>query len=91
MPSAHKEQKLNVPVINISALVSANPNPEAVKKTVAEIGKACLEWGFFYIVEHGLEPEFIERVQSVTREFFNKPKDFKRTVARTEVSAYTSI
>jgi len=77
------EQKLNVPIIDISSLVSPTSQPDELRKTVAEIGKACEEWGFFYIVGHGIDPSFIQRVQALSRDFFERPKEFKKTVGRT--------
>jgi isopenicillin N synthase-like dioxygenase len=85
MPIAKPEQKLNIPIVDISSLVSPNSSPEAVKETNEAIGKACREWGFFYIVGHGVKASFIEKVQALSREFFRKPKEFKQMVARSEV------
>ena len=87
MPSLKTNQKLNVPIINIESLIEPNSSKDSVTETVRAIGTACKDWGFFYIVGHGVAPEFIERVQELSREFFRKPKEFKKTVSRTEVSS----
>ena len=88
---SYKQEKLNVPVINIAALIVPGSKSEDVAATVAAIGSACREWGFFYIVGHQLHPNFIQDVQRLSRQFFQKPKEFKRNVARTAVSQLIHI
>jgi len=78
--------KLKVPIINLAPLLVPGSSEEDVRATVADIGRACQEWGFFYAVGHQVELDFIKEVQHLCRQFFQKPKEYKRTVARTAVS-----
>ena len=48
-----------------------------------EIGKACEDWGFFQIVNHGISTKSIETLWNDTRNFFSLPKNQKRSLNRT--------
>jgi isopenicillin N synthase-like dioxygenase len=65
---------VGLPVIDISALVAGTSARHGV---AAEIGEACREFGFFYIVGHGVEEDLQERLERFSREFFAQPVDRK--------------
>ena len=48
-----------------------------------EIGKACEDWGFFQIVNHGISTKSIETLWNDTQNFFSLPKNQKRSLNRT--------
>ncbi|WP_327118470.1 isopenicillin N synthase family oxygenase [Nocardia sp. NBC_01730] len=66
-----------VPVIDIST------RAEGIGRAALAdaIGTACADSGFFVIVGHGVRPELIERMYSVTKEFFRLPDAEKNDVA----------
>ncbi|MDQ3566141.1 MAG: 2-oxoglutarate and iron-dependent oxygenase domain-containing protein [Pseudomonadota bacterium] len=35
-----------------------------------QIGQACREYGFFYIVGHGVDEELPQRLERLSRQFF---------------------
>jgi len=82
-----------VPVIDVAPLIAASKDPSknaaqlqaAVDKVVQEISDACKNWGFFYTVGHGIDPDFVQTVRKESAKFIYKPKEFKRTVIRREV------
>ncbi|CAM0884673.1 unnamed protein product [Alopecurus aequalis] len=39
---------------------------------------ACQEWGFFQVVNHGIEHELLDEMEAVAREFFMLPLEEKR-------------
>jgi isopenicillin N synthase-like dioxygenase len=47
----------------------------------AEIGRACEEIGFVSVVGHGVDPELLERMEELSRAFFDRPAAEKRAVA----------
>ncbi|KAK6938443.1 Non-hem dioxygenase N-terminal domain [Dillenia turbinata] len=63
---------VHVPVISLSL-------PHDV--LVCEIDKACSEWGFFLITDHGIPGPLIERLQEVGQEFFKLPQEEKEKYA----------
>lgn len=65
-----------VPVIDLSSLSGDD--------LVAEIGRACEEWGFFQVVNHGVAAETREKLDSVARKFFALTTEEKRKVRRDE-------
>lgn len=65
-----------LPVINIAPLRAG----EDAAETAAEIGRACRELGFFYIVGHGLEG-LIAELDAEARRFFALPEERKMEIA----------
>ena len=63
-----------VPVIDIGALVAGTAGRRAVAD---EIGRACRECGFFYVVGHGVDEALGERLEQLSRRFFAQPLEEK--------------
>src|SRR6266581_4997131 len=59
--------QLQIPVIDVSALVSGKEDRHEV---AGRIGQACRDWGFFYIVGHGVDEHLQRRLEEVSRQFF---------------------
>jgi isopenicillin N synthase-like dioxygenase len=75
-----KEARMStIPVIDIAPLLSGAP--EQAHAVVAELGHACRDVGFFYIVGHGLPPELRARVFDISRTFFSSPASVKDAAA----------
>jgi isopenicillin N synthase-like dioxygenase len=67
-----------VPVIDIGALFG---DDETAQLRVARaIRSACVEWGFFYISQHGIDASLIAELAAVSREFFALPADEKSAI-----------
>lgn len=67
-----------VPIIDIAPLVARAPERVEVAR---QIGEACRECGFFYIVGHGLESQLFERLTESSRRFFALPTAEKQLIA----------
>lgn len=78
MTDQHLAEFSEVPVIDIGPLVSGGAERAAVAD---ELGRACRECGFFYIVGHGVDPELIARLEALSREFFALPTDEKMKIS----------
>ncbi|PIN04918.1 Iron/ascorbate family oxidoreductase [Handroanthus impetiginosus] len=66
----------SLPIIDFSALTANDPDQRS--KAIHDVGKACQEWGFFILVNHGI-PEFLmNSLATATREFFNLPETEKK-------------
>lgn len=57
----------HIPIIDVGDLVSASQGRHAVAE---QIGRACRESGFFYIVGHGVDGALQARLQELSRRFF---------------------
>ncbi|RZC49473.1 hypothetical protein C5167_017909 [Papaver somniferum] len=72
-----------VPVIDLQKLLS----PEPVRTGDLELDKlhsACKEWGFFQVVNHGVDILLVEKVKSEIQGFFNLPMDEKKKLWQEE-------
>lgn len=67
-----------IPVINVSPL--RDGNQEKAKSVGKEIRKAAEEVGFFYICNHGIPIEVIDKAYNATIDFFARPRSFKDKV-----------
>jgi len=54
---------------------------------ISDIGKACEEWGFFQIVNHGVSSELCREVEIEAKKFFGLELEEKRKVKRDEVNS----
>lgn len=66
-----------IPVIDIGPLVSERHDGGDLAKIAAQLGQACREHGFFYIIGHGVEEELQERLESASRRFFAQEQEAK--------------
>ncbi|RLN42365.1 protein SRG1-like [Panicum miliaceum] len=67
----------NLPVIDMSRLL----NPEFSEEETAKLGSACEHWGFFQLVNHGLDGGFLQQIKADITEFFSLPLEEKLAVA----------
>jgi len=79
-----KPDPKSLPVIDISALVMENPTEEALNLTAQAINEACRNWGFFYIINHGVSENLQEQLESLTEEFFALPLEQKLKISISE-------
>jgi isopenicillin N synthase-like dioxygenase len=63
-----------IPVVDMAAGVGA---------AAEEIGRACREHGFFYVVGHGVDEALQARLEEHSREFFAQDLDTKLRIAMT--------
>ncbi len=73
-----QDHSSHIPIIDISALVSGREDRHEVAAT---IGQACHDFGFFYIVGHGVDEPLQRRVEEVSQEFFAQDLETKLEIA----------
>ena len=62
-----------LPVVDIANAEAAAP----------AIDRACREFGFFYVVGHGVDPSLLSALDDAARSFFERPDDEKAKIAMT--------
>ncbi|KAL5728080.1 hypothetical protein ACHQM5_001203 [Ranunculus cassubicifolius] len=55
----------DVPIIDLSLL--SNGDEEELKK----LDRACIDWGFFQLINHGIAEELLQRMKDASSKFFN--------------------
>jgi isopenicillin N synthase-like dioxygenase len=75
----------SVPVIDMASYskasaAAAEPPPSAL---VNEVALACEQWGFFQVVNHGLDAGLRSRAEDQQRAFFALPRHAKEALRRT--------
>ena len=68
-----------LPEIDVAPLLSAGGADDA--RVGAAIDAACTETGFFYLTGHGLDPDLLNRLDSLARRFFEMPESDKESIA----------
>ena len=67
------------PMIDIGSLFEKK---EADASLLKQLESACTDWGFFYIRNHHVAPELIEKFRAKSEEFFRLPSHVKKEVKR---------
>src|ERR1051325_2616967 len=65
---------LSIPIIDIRALLHATDD---CREVAAQIGQACRECGFFYVVGHGVDEQLQHQLEAVSRAFFAQDEETK--------------
>ena len=68
-----------VPTIDVGALQRGEYPPALVE----DVAAACADWGFFQVVNHGVDPELRARAEEQQRVFFDLPRAVKEPMRRT--------
>ncbi|GFP86790.1 leucoanthocyanidin dioxygenase [Phtheirospermum japonicum] len=66
----------SLPTIDFSLLTSAHPHQRS--KTLDDMAKACQQWGFFVLVNHGIPETLLKAIVEGSLEFFELAEDEKR-------------
>ncbi|KAK6124120.1 hypothetical protein DH2020_042146 [Rehmannia glutinosa] len=62
-----------IPIIDMQNLF----DPDSMDSELDKLHKACQEWGFFHVINHGVDSEVIEIMKLEIQEFFNLPIEEK--------------
>ncbi|KAK3189768.1 hypothetical protein Dsin_029329 [Dipteronia sinensis] len=79
--SSSPTDDIHIPIINLSKLMKANNNTTTADEFHTEIVNlttACQEWGFFQVVNHGIDLSLLESIEMVAKDFFMLPLEEKQ-------------
>ncbi|MBY0546680.1 MAG: hypothetical protein K2W95_05280 [Candidatus Obscuribacterales bacterium] len=68
---------IKLPVIDVSPLTTRSAGENIV---AAQIGEACRDMGFFYIVGHGIDVALQTRLEELSKKFFAQSKEAKMDI-----------
>ncbi|KAM7481695.1 hypothetical protein LguiB_006278 [Lonicera macranthoides] len=66
----------SIPTIDFSLLTMGSPDQRS--KVIHDLGKACQEWGFFLVINHGVPEGLAKGVFDAADEFFNLKDEEKK-------------
>ncbi|KIW28390.1 uncharacterized protein PV07_08058 [Cladophialophora immunda] len=77
-----------IPIIDLAAMVSPDPEQRALEKLVADIKDACTRVGFFVIRNHGIDWKIVEDAFAAVEEFFGLPLEKKMAVHQSKSPSF---
>ncbi|CAM6118950.1 unnamed protein product [Calypogeia fissa] len=66
-----------IPVIDMAVLDHEDRSSSGFKKMRESMARACENWGFFTLINHGIDASLLEKVKEVSIGFFRKPEEEK--------------
>ncbi|KAF9607126.1 hypothetical protein IFM89_032242 [Coptis chinensis] len=72
------DNSLEIPVIDLSRLL----DQQYACDELAKLHSACLDWGFFQLINHGVREEVIEKMKVDTEDFFRLPLKEKKAYSQ---------
>ncbi|XP_009109220.2 protein SRG1 isoform X2 [Brassica rapa] len=66
--------RTKIPIIDMNLLCSLTSMDAEIHK----LDLACKDWGFFQLVNHGMEKGFLDKFKSEIQDFFNLPMEEKK-------------
>lgn len=69
-----------LPVVDVGPLLRADAEPRERERVVKEIGDACMEVGFFYVCNHGVDASLQVRLEEAFAQFVGLPREEKRQI-----------
>ena len=85
LPVAKKILPTTIPVIDLGAM---HGDPGARKALGEKIAQACADLGFFYIVNHGIDPMHLDELYVAAERFFALSEAEKMSVALSSATSY---
>ncbi len=74
-PSAH------LPLIDIGPLMTGQANDVDAEAVARQVDQACRSLGFFRIIGHGIDHSLMQRMDRLSRQFFDQPNEVKAAIA----------
>ncbi|XP_002265816.1 2-oxoglutarate-dependent dioxygenase 19 isoform X1 [Vitis vinifera] len=77
------EPQHSIPIIDFSLLTSGDPDQRS--RAIQDLDQACLEWGFFMLINHGVPESLMTGMIEACRGFFDLTEEEKREFQGTHV------
>ncbi|KAL3329636.1 hypothetical protein AABB24_033804 [Solanum stoloniferum] len=70
------DYSISIPTVDFSLLTSIDPHQRS--QAINNLNKACQDWGFFMVVNHGIQESLMKKVIDGTQGFFNLKEEEKK-------------
>ncbi|KAK7286912.1 hypothetical protein RJT34_22266 [Clitoria ternatea] len=80
----NNNDNINIPVIDMKHVYCDDKRLR--EETLERVSEACREWGFFQVVNHGVEHELMREAREVWRGFFHQPIQVKEKYANSPLT-----
>jgi isopenicillin N synthase-like dioxygenase len=80
-PNLADNRGQSIPIINIAPLICGTEDRRVVAE---EIGRACRDCGFFYVVGHGVDVRLQEQLERLSQQFFAQDIEAKMEIRMRE-------
>ncbi|KAM5548047.1 codeine O-demethylase-like [Rosa sericea] len=77
LPNASVEL-MDVPVIDLGLLTPSSISVEELDKLISALSRGCC----FHVINHGMTPEFLDKLREITKQFFAIPVEEKQKYMR---------
>lgn len=75
-----------IPIVDFGPFLSGDLSER--RRVAGTIAQACRHIGFFYIVNHGVAPELIDRTLAQAKRFFDQPIEVKQRISITKSACH---
>lgn len=65
----------NIPIIDLAPLQDNHVDECKRRHIITAIADACKNWGVFQLVNHGIQPDVIEKARAQARQVFELPNE----------------
>jgi isopenicillin N synthase-like dioxygenase len=86
MTIPQESQDAHIPVIDIEAIRGGTATTAEIDKVVNQIRAACVDTGFFQIINHGISPDLQRSVFQASKKLFDLPGSEKIAMQRDNYS-----
>lgn len=80
----HTNKHENIPLIDLHLLFADDKTVR--DRTMDSLSRACREWGFFQVVNHGVSVDLMRQTREVWRQFFELPLETKQEYANDPIT-----
>ncbi|XP_031260387.1 protein DMR6-LIKE OXYGENASE 1-like [Pistacia vera] len=81
----------SIPIIDLNDQIHASENGDFPSLLVEKISRACEEYGFFQIINHGVPQELCNKMMTVSTHFFELPFEQKKQFFTTDFTKQVKL
>ena len=78
--------KMTIPIIDISAFQEQSNDSKSKDIIAKEVHQACTDVGFFYVKNHGISHEILDKALDLSSDFFKLPQGEKEKISISNIT-----